>query len=514
VRPAAAALLAAAAVVPLSVAAARRPAPAAPAASCGCTVDEPQAPVATATEPGEKVIIVQGRREPGEASVSTAAMKYLPFDVPAGVTKITIHKEFDHGPDPYQKNTVDFGLFDPRGGADAKAAGFRGWQGGAPGDFVVAGTAAECSPHAVPGMLPAGRWHIAQYLLRSSPAGLGYKYTVTLSFAGATPKRAPDMPRYEPAGLKTAPGWYAGNLHTHTLHSDGGRTLADMVTRCRAAGFDFVASTEHNSTTAHYRFPEAAAATQGVLLLYGDELTTPGGHANIIGQRPGYWFDFRMDPGDGRLPRVIDEAHGQGAVFVVNHPFAICTSCPWRFREGEWAKADAIEVWNGRWTAEDRQAVDLWDGLLKKGRRVWAYGGTDYHRGEDALTPASFVYSGKGLARAAVLDGLRRGRVLLSESPAGPRVWVAPTGGADALPGGAVKAKDGDPVAVRVAGGRGMRVRLVWSTGETTLPVGDSDDVTLAASVPPGATYLRAELVKNEAGDLAALTNPVFIERR
>ncbi len=469
--------------------------------------------------PSSLTTVVEGRREPGEASVSMSAMKYLPFDVPEGVTKITIRKELDHGPDRTRTNTVDLGLFDPRGYAHG-GPGIRAWQGGVRADLVIAGTVEESSPHGIPGPLPAGRWHLAQYYLKSAPAGLGYRYTIIFDFGGsAPPKSVPPPPPYRPGTLNPKPGWYAGNLHSHSIHSDGGRTLADVARRNRAQGFDFLVSTEHNSPTAHYRFPEAARAAPGLLLLYGSELTTPGGHANILGQKPGHWFDFRMDPGDGRLSGVIAEAHHQGALFVVNHPYATCTSCTWTYPEAEWKAADAIEVWNGVWTAEDRAAVDLWDRLLKRGRRVWAFGGTDYHRGEDALTPAALVYAA-GLAPEKVLDGMRRGRVVLSESPQGPRVLVAPAAKPDALPGDTTRVASATtslPVQVRVTGGKGMTVRLVWSSGEARLPPVESDDVTLAYTVPlttaDARDYVRAELLSSEGG-MASLSNPLFVERQ
>ncbi|MBC8101411.1 MAG: CehA/McbA family metallohydrolase, partial [Cytophagales bacterium] len=357
-------------------------------------------------------VLVTGHRDAREASVSTRAMKYLPFDVPEGVTRITIHREFAPGPDPTRKNTVDFGLFDSRG----TEKGFRGWQGGSPGDFVLTGDALTCSPHAIPGPLTAGRWQIAQYYLVSAPAGLDYTYTVTFSTDGPKPPASfPAPPVYRPGVVRRGAGWYAGNLHAHSLHSDGGRTLEARVARCEAAGFDFVASTEHNSPTAHYRIAETARVHSKVLLLFGDEFTSPGGHANIVGQKPGHWFDFRMDPGDGKLPGIIREAHRQGALFTVNHPYAPCTSCSWTYPAAEWQdQADAIEVWNGFWTRDDRLATDQWDSMLKAGRRLRAVGGTDYHRGEDALLPASLVYA-DALSTPAILNGMRRGRILLSE---------------------------------------------------------------------------------------------------
>lgn len=482
--------------------------------------------VAPASVPGEQVIVIEGRRRPEEAAIARRAMFYLPFDVPPGVTRITISKALDHGPDSTRNNTVDMGLWDSRGGRKDReghlsAAGFRGWQGGVKSDLVLTGDSATCSPHAIPGLIPAGRWHIAQYYLAAAPAGLGYKYTVRLSFDGPVPKVAP-IPKYEPGVLNPAAGWYAGNLHVHTVHSDGSRTLACLVARNVAAGYDFLASTEHNSTTAHYRFAEATRAHPGHLLLYGDEFTSPGGHANILGQRPGHWFDFRLDPADGRLPTIIDEAHQQGAVFMVNHPFAPCTSCPWRYPEREWEKADAIEVWNGAWSPDDRAAVDLWDHHLKQGRRIAAFGGTDYHRGEETLTPASLVYA-DNLSTKAVMTGLRKGRVLLSASPKGPKVYLGIARHKELFPGdtlGLARREEAVEVVARVTeNAPGTMLRLVWHDREVRLPVGEGTNAIVRHRIPFAPAfrhgYVRAELFKGDGSETpVALTNPLYLERR
>jgi sugar phosphate isomerase/epimerase len=468
----------------------RRVSPASGEATCvSCEAPETNSPQNAPTNPlnGDKTVTIEGHRDAREASVSTKAMKYLPFDVPEGVTRITIHREFEHGPDATKKNTVDFGLFDNRG----TEKGFRGWQGGSPGDFVVTGEAATCSPHALPGPLPAGRWSIAQYYLVGAPAGLGYRYTITFSSDGPKPPKAfPTPPAYTPGVIKAGPNWYAGNLHAHSLHSDGGRTFSEMIGWCEAAGFDFVASTEHNSTTAHFHFSEAARAHPNVLLLYGDEFTSPGGHANIIGQKAGHWFDFRLDPGDGRLPDTIRQTHRQGALFTLNHPFAPCTSCPWVYPAREWEQADAIEVWNGTWTRDDRMATDLWDSRLKAGKRLHAFGGTDYHRGSDALMPAAFVYA-DALSTSSIMNGLRRGHVILSESTDGPKVLLSPPDGdpkkAKILPGEVIRSpKTGESLrlSAHVTRGNGLFLRLIWTTGEAVFPV-SGDDTTIPVELPP-----------------------------
>lgn len=456
-------------------------------------------------------ITVAGRREPEEAVVGTKAMKYLPFDVPANVRRITIHREFDHGPDTTRKNTVDFGLFDNRG----TEKGFRGWQGGSPGDFVVTGDANTASPHAIPGPLPAGKWYIAQYYLVSVPAGLNYTYTITFDFDGpAPPRQFSDPPPYKPGVItgKTTPGWYAGNLHAHSLHSDGGRTFSDMIGYNAAAGYDFVASTEHNNTTAHYQFNEAARAHPGVLLLFGDEFTSPGGHANIIGQKPGYWFDFRMDPGDKRLPKIIAEAHKQKAFVIVNHPYAPCISCTWKYPDTEWENADAIEVWNGKWTPDDRATLEMWDRLLKAGRKIHAVGGTDYHRGDDALTPTTRVYA-TTLSQPTIMEGLRKGHIYLTESPKGPNLFLSSLD-KTALPGDTIPSPGDKGVSIRISivGGAGKILRLIWATGEMSIPI-YVDDTNVIQKIPTAVgrnSYIRAEL-RNPDDSPAALTNPIYL---
>jgi hypothetical protein len=164
-----------------------------------------------------------------------------------------------------------------------------------------------------------------------------YRYTVTFGFDDPTPpKTMPTIPPYRPGVLRRDAGWYAGNLHTHTIHSDGGGTLEELARKNREAGFDFLVSTEHNTARAHWEFATVGQRVPDLLLLPGVEFTSPFGHANILGSKPGHWFDFRYDAGENRFPVTVKEAQRQGAVILANHPFALCTTCPWRYPETEW----------------------------------------------------------------------------------------------------------------------------------------------------------------------------------
>ena len=81
------------------------------------------------------------------------------------------------------------------------------------------------------------------------------------------------------AGLAPrGPGWYRGDLHSHSNHSDAGqRTVAELVEAARGAGLDFVFLTDHNTISG---LPEMDASTTPELLAAGGiELTTFWGHA-------------------------------------------------------------------------------------------------------------------------------------------------------------------------------------------------------------------------------------------
>jgi hypothetical protein len=462
-----------------------------------------------ATVREEETIIVEGFRAPSEAVVGTAAMKYLPFEVPQGVTKISVRPEFDHGPDLALKNTVDLGCFDPRG-YQWGGPGFRGWQGGAGKGFDITGDLATTSTWYLAGPLQPGTWHLAQYFLKSTPTGLKYKYTITLSFDGARPpNRMVDVPKYSPGTLNAKADWYAGNLHCHSLHSDGGLSLVDLAKRNRQFGFQYMASTEHNTPTAHFRFAEVAKEVPDLLLLEGTELTTPGGHANIIGQKPGYWWDFRTQPGDGGLALLLREVAKQKAILIMNHPFAMCTSCPWLFKPEEWKGANGIEVWNGAWDFADQKAVDWWDSLLRQGEHLNAYGGTDYHRGEDPLLPVSWTYA-KNLSGKEILEGLRGGHVTLSVSVGAPRIELWLDG---KMPGSTVKGRADAVLKVLVKRGEGKKlyIRTAAGTIEERLLSGSEEPFEIRLSTV-GAFFVRAELRDASGGaPMLAMTNAVFV---
>lgn len=66
-------------------------------------------------------------------------------------------------------------------------------------------------------------------------------------------------------------GWYRGDLHVHSVYSDGRLKPAELAAAARAAGLDFIATTDHNTTAAHWVWREAAG--DDLLVILGEEVT-------------------------------------------------------------------------------------------------------------------------------------------------------------------------------------------------------------------------------------------------
>ena len=183
--------------------------------------------------------ICRSRCRPGSAR-SPSPIRYDKPTVPAGT----------------QGNACDIGIFDERG-TELGGRGFRGWSGGARTEFSI--RADEATPGYLAGPVRAGTWHVVLGPYTVAPQGLDYKVTITLRFGapGATPK-----PVYPPERAKgRGRAWYRGDCHLHSVHSDGRRTPAELAAAARAAGLDFINTTEHNTTSAHAHWRACGATT-------------------------------------------------------------------------------------------------------------------------------------------------------------------------------------------------------------------------------------------------------------
>lgn len=464
---------------------------------------------------------------------------YVPFDVPAGTIAVTVELDYDHAGGA---NTIDLGIFDARfSGSPLDQRGFRGWSGGRRNQVTI--TPDRATPGYVPGPIQAGTWRVILGLYRVAPEGVEVVLrftteretsapaafarsgdaTVTLLAprsasspthgASAMPAaRAPQRASLPPSSEKSS-GWFRGDLHMHTVHSDGDWTIEELTQRARSAGLDFIAITDHN-TMSHHAPASNSTREPGPLVILGEEVTTYGGHFNAWGLRAGQWIDFRVPRGDqARMESTVAGARARGVTVAINHPFALCGGCDWGYGRAI-SLFDAIEVWNGDWDVTDERALRLWDETLRQGRKIAAIGASDSHRPTDPLGQPTTHVRAAARAEDEILAAIRKGRVYVTARPDGPELefTAAASGSSSAVSIGDALRSEG-PVELRIRVARqpedAMLVVIADGAEIAKLPARREHVITH----PGGATYYRLEL-RDRSGRMLAFTNPIYTETR
>lgn len=356
---------------------------------------------------------------------------YLPIHIHAGCAGLTVELDYDRS-----AGVLDLGCFGPNG--------FRGWSGGARSRYVITPSAA--TPGYLAGDLEPGEWSVVLGLHRVAPTGVAWQVRATLGpaepgaeSAAASPMsvgpqaRSPLPERPPRRQLPAEPGWtwLAGDLHAHTVHSDGSLTIDELAGLAVGQGLDFLAVTDHN-TVSHHPLLAAAGLRVGVALIPGQEVTTHRGHANAFGDIG--WIDFRQ-PADTWVRTVAE----RGGLLSVNHPLE--SDCAWR--QPLALRPPLAEIWH--WTWLDRHWGGPMAWWLAWDPRTIPVGGSDFHRPDQGRLPgqpttwvlcedlgnelaseaptsgtAARGATASDAARAAILAGLAAGRTSISADRNGP----------------------------------------------------------------------------------------------
>ncbi|MFB5189100.1 CehA/McbA family metallohydrolase [Alicyclobacillus fastidiosus] len=404
----------------------------------------------------------------------TGGFLELPFDVPNDIYEICI--TINVTPQAKEPCIIDVGLCDP--------AQVRGWSGSTKYDLRI--SLDDATPGYLAGDLPTGRWAILLGLYVIGKSGAHVDATVTL--------------------VKASRQWLQGDLHVHTLHSDGAYTLSELDEIAMRNGLDFIGLTDHNTTSQNYLYPRDSSVTY----IPAMELTTYRGHANLFGI-PTPCDDFRVQvPAD--VIGLLQEAKRRGARISVNHPYDDGgPSCQWQW--GYDVPFDWLEVWNGPWRPSNEQSVALWQIMLAQGRRVIAVAGSDTHREHPYVRhgyPTTYVYASSKRA-SDILSAIDAGHASFSYCPNGPRIELSC---GLALMGDEVGASDA-AINVHIEGVEPKDVVVVITEdGEVERhEVIERGDWTTEVRKAP-TRFVRAELWRYFAEvdglRMAALSNPIF----
>jgi hypothetical protein len=442
----------------------------------------------------------------GVLAVTDRGVVERTFDVPPGTAQIDLDL---HGLEDDNSDPLDFGARGP--------AGIRGWSTARHGHVHIDATSASLGY--LPGPIEPGEWHV---MLGAAPTGTAAAraYAITIRLSDRASSLRPT--------LRTEEGWFAGDLHTHSGHSDGyhaaagGRTIpvavGDLAGAAERRGLDFLAVTDHNTASHWIDVDRAQTATVNLLLLHGREITTARGHFNAIGERR--LSDFRLGP-ERPMSRVLTDAARDAAFLSINHAWLTadewCGGCGWMDRDDETLRlVKGIEVLNGSTPSadDDLPGWRWWAELLNRGFRLTAVGGSDVHdllSGSPAIGVPTTVVHASALSEDAIVAGLSSGRVFVrGVADARISMELEATDGHRVADMGAAIGSGALMLTARITGCAGQQ--LVWirrGREERTVRIA-SDDATATFAVVAAAGDWFSVIVRTR-GTARALSNAIYV---
>ena len=412
------------------------------------------------------------------------------FTCPPGAEGLKLTLTFEPAEVEGIYNLLYFSVFDPDG--------FRGAGHREGNEHHVLLGEDFATPGYVPGELKAGSWRVVIHTHMVMPGQLlRYRLEVRLT----------DAPEAQPRSLSKAtppergPGWYKGDLHAHSTHSDASWTVKDLVASAEQAGLDFVTLSDHNTVSG---LPNMNALTTPELLTMGGlELTTFYGHALALSRRS--WLDWLHEP----MTRLAERADAEG-LFIIAHlrrkGDPLCTGCRWEYAELMPGRAQVVEIWNSRsWDTHNEEALALWYSWLNEGYRITASAGSDGHRPapEGARVGFNVVYA-EALTEEAILAAVRRGRSYLSS---GPGLELTRPNYPEPITGDVVNSTT--TLSLHYEGVPADAFLRLVANGKVERELSLADSGRLELSLPDAARWCVREL-RTPDGTMLAVTNPVF----
>ena len=452
-----------------------------------------------------EALTLRTRFEPGEAET----FRHIPFEIPEGIHQLHISVTYNDriGSDPMivGGNTLDIGVFD-NNGTNSNGTGLRGWSGSVRTEITIDEDWA--TPPYRAGAIGAGTWHMLLGAYKVGPQGLDAEVTVSLNSSISDPGKPPvaNLADLKRAALPPAaePGWYRGDLHMHTVYSDGDSYPHEVAAFAYQTGLDFYGITDHNRAQSPRKLVPTGDGWP--VLVGGVEVTTYAGHFNVWGTDD--WYDFRDTSTEG-LQRAIDAATEAGGLVSLNHPKPF--GPPWE--RPEVTGFHAIEAWNGWWGRLNNMSTMVWaDALNDDTPERWhvGIGGSDTHKHREpgmAANPLSqatmgyptlWIQTDEELTERSILDAIRAGRCFTSESPAGPQLYVR---------------REGEEIVAHVVGARGDALLAIGEhTCLAATTISERDMIfrwPVEELRAPRARFVRFEIHTATSG-IRALSNPIW----
>ncbi|HEY9121727.1 MAG TPA: CehA/McbA family metallohydrolase [Brevefilum sp.] len=374
-------------------------------------------------------------------------------------------------------NTIDLGLLNPQGEQV-------GVSGSNKNEIFI--NAIEATPGYQPQELTPGEWKILIGAYKVAVEGVVVSYQLTF-----TPIERQLL---------------IGDIHTHTIASDGVLSVEELATHAKRHSLDFLAITDHNQMVS----VESLRGVKGITLIPGIEWTHYQGHANFLGVDKPYDEPF-FTHSDEEVKARFDSARARGALIVINHPYE--PSCGFQFNMTE-LPFDCLEIWNGPMRESNLKAVGLWQSFLESGKQIPAVGGSDYHK--DGLFqilggPCMGVYA-RANTPNEILDALRAGHSFIRFSPQGPTIQLK---AGDCQMGDAQVWEAGQAIQIEASGLiPGDVIRVITHCEDVSLFQSSSEGMAELNFPVKSPGFVRVEILRTFLPGLpplpALISNPIY----
>jgi predicted metal-dependent phosphoesterase TrpH len=297
--------------------------------------------------------------------------------------------------------------------------------------------------------------------------------------------------------------WFKGNLHTHTINSDGDSSPDAVARWYKERRYNFLALTDHNYFSDPQGLNSFLGASDRFLLIRGEEVTSRFEESAI--HVNAFKLKSVIEPAFGdnivdTIQQNVDRIRAAGAVPSLNHP-----NFRWSVSPEQLARIDGLplfEVYNGHPQTNSLGGGDapgleqLWDIVLSSGKRLYGIAVDDAHNfkqlGPELSNPGRGwieVYSAE-LSEEALLAAVEGGDFYAST---GVRLKRVERGG------GLLK------LAIDPAGDARYEIRFSGKNGDV---LAESSGLEGEYRLRPGDAYVRATVT--DSNGRKAWVQPVF----
>lgn len=243
------------------------------------------------------------------------------------------------------------------------------------------------------------------------------------------PKQTIVLPRLEKKEqakerpLVKQPKTYKVELHAHTTHSDASQTAQQLIERAEAEEIDWLAVTDHNTTTGIEEILENNYISK-LKLIPGMEYTTFYGHFLVHGELPHLEYNW-SEVGRFNLDHILQQLKEEKVNITIAHPYdsgnPYCTGCRFDYQLESLENVDSLEIWNSpnpTQSKSNQQAYLRWVNLLSEGHEIAATAGRDWHGDTSGETIAfNYVTAEEDAKLEDMLLSLNLGRSYVSLGP-------------------------------------------------------------------------------------------------